>query len=589
MQQLIFFMERKASFNLREPKSDKPTTVFLVYRTIDGKQIKINIGTDCKVLPQHWNSTTQRAKTDNSLVQIYVENNTRVNDRIKECQKLFDEWQQYIANNTHLIYDSETLLRKYIDGETTTLESNPIDWFRHSIDENSTAKASSKAQYQRDVNVFERFVKEQKIRLNTFSQFNYDVLKKYEAYLIEEGEKVKTINNKVSTLIIFLNQAESYSLIDLKANRITKYKKLKDEVKDDNSIYLTEEEIQKIYNLELGGKKKTVRDIFVVQYYLGQRISDIGNLKNAAIRENEIELYQKKTNTQVTIPIINPIVNKILSEYNNSFPEKTVNDTGTLNRCIKEIAKEAGINEEISYREQIGTNIEIKKAEKWELITTHTARHSFATNMLLKGYPKEMIKKITGHKTDSAFQTYNNITSKDASKFILEKEHEFKKAEQPILKQAQEQQVGYIRLEVEKKVNESLEDVIMPLTRFVNNVLKLSETYHGIYYYDYNQDYLSIENRMLKYLNNPQSMQILQNYFFVLKRCTDKRIEAAIPDGLIKESDELFAVNDEAKIRSKIRNIIDEAKDYIEGLLRRQKALSVRTYDKSSNKKDSVD
>ena len=82
------------------------------------------------------------------------------------------------------------------------MESNPIDWFRYCIDKISTAKESSKAQYQRDINVFERFVKEKKIRLNTFSQLNYDILKKYEAYLIEEGEKVKTINNKISTLIV---------------------------------------------------------------------------------------------------------------------------------------------------------------------------------------------------------------------------------------------------------------------------------------------------------------------------------------------------------------------------------------------------
>ncbi|MDR0795334.1 MAG: hypothetical protein LBE79_04665, partial [Tannerella sp.] len=136
-------MERKATFNLREPNGDRPTTIFLVYRTIEGKQIKINVGTDYKVCPQHWNSTTQRAKTDNSLAQIYVEDYTRVNTRIKECLKLFDEWQQYIANNTNLIYNSETLLRKYIDGETTTLESNPIDWFRYCIDEISNAKASS--------------------------------------------------------------------------------------------------------------------------------------------------------------------------------------------------------------------------------------------------------------------------------------------------------------------------------------------------------------------------------------------------------------------------------------------------------------
>ena len=584
MQQLIFFMERKATFNLREPKSDRPTTVFLVYRTVEGKQIKINIGTEYKVCPQHWNSKTQKAKTDNSLAQIYVANNTQVNERIKECQKLFGEWQQYIANNTHMIYDSEILLRKYIDGETTSLESNPIDWFKHCIDKISNAKESSKAQYKRDVNVFERFIKEKKIRLNSFSQFNYDILKQYEAYLIEKEEKVKTINNKISTLSILLNHAENYSLIDLKTNRITKYKKLKDETKDDSSIYLTEEEIKKIYNLELVGKKKTVRDIFIVQYYLGQRISDIANLKRAAIRENEIELYQKKTNTQVTIPIINPTVNQILSEYDYSFPEKTVSDTATLNQCIKEIAKEAGINEEILYREQKGTNIAVKKAEKWELITTHTARHSFATNMLLRGYTKEMIMKITGHKTDFAFQTYNNITSKDASKFILEKENELKKGEQPIIKQGQEQQINYTRYDARKDSNESFEDVIQPLTRFLNCVLNLSKTYPNIYYSCIIgevsmecKDYFSIDNKVLKHLNNPQNFRQLQHYIKLLKGITAKKIEEAIPDGTIDESNVLFLPNDEAMIRSTVQQEINDVIVYLTEILDRHNILSVQT------------
>ena len=660
MQQLIFFMERKATFNLREPNGERPTTIFLVYRTIEGKQLKINIGTEYKVYPKHWNSETQRAKTDNSLAQIYVDNYTKVNARIKECQKLFDEWKDYIANNTHQIYDSETLLRKYIDGETTTLERNPIDWFRHCIDEISTAKESSKAQYKRDVTVFERFIKEKKIRLNTFSQFNYDILKKYEAYLIEKEEKIKTINNKISTLIIFLNHAENYSLIDLKANRITKYRKLKDEVKDDDSIYLTEEEIKKIYNLELVGKKKTVRDIFIVQYYLGQRISDMGNLKNATIRENEIELYQKKTNTLVTIPIINPTVTAILAEYDYSFPEKTVNDNSAQNLLLKEIAKEAGINEEVSYREQKGTTIEIKKAEKWELITTHTARHSFATNMLLKGYPKEMIKKITGHKTDSAFQTYNNITSKDASKFILEKENELKKGEQPIIKQSPTSKVvcndcfdwdseekireyliaklreagifttdrdcksfiektvdffhtyrnkynreidlhsdmdrailkilecedslnynsaydiirEYIRYDTVKDANESFDEVIQPITQFVEYTSDLSDKYLHIFGYAGfdKQDELELESKLQKHLNNPEHFQILHHYINVLQSITYKKIEEALPDGSMYNWG--FPPEDESK-RQIIRSNINDMIAIITGILNKHRTLSV--------------
>jgi len=421
MQAIIYFMEIKATFNLRQPKSEKPTNINLICR-INGKQSKINIGTQFNIYPKHWDKKTQTAIVNNTLAEIFVEENTKINNRIKECKKLFDKWKEDIADNTNQIHNSETLLRKYINGEINSLETNPIEWFYHCIETISNAKESSKAQYKRDVKVFETFIKEKKIPLNSFSQFTYEILMQYQKYL--SNESVATINNKINTLKVLLNHADNYSLIDLRKNRITNYKNLSNKIKDDNSIYLTEEEINKICNLKLTDDKKIVRDIFIVQYYLGQRISDIANLKDATIKENEIELYQKKTGTHVTIPLISPIVKDILIQYNYVFPANIVNNSTIMNRLIKEIAKEAGINEEVTYREQRGTTTETKKAEKWKLVTTHTARHSFVSNMLLKGYQREMIKRITGHKTDFAFQTYNDITSKDAAKFILEKENQ---------------------------------------------------------------------------------------------------------------------------------------------------------------------
>jgi hypothetical protein len=294
-----------------------------------------------------------------------------------------------------------------------------------------------------------------------------------------------------------------------------------------------------------------------VQYYLGQRISDIGNLKNATIRENEIELYQKKTGVPVTIPLINPIVKEILSGYNYSFPDEIVNSTVTLNRYIKEIAKEAGINEEISYREQKGTNIEIKKAAKWELITTHTARHSFATNMLLKGYPKEMIKKITGHKTDSAFQTYNNITSKDASKYILEKENELKKGEQPVIKQEQEQEIDYMDNNIQKESNESFESVIQELTNFVRCASQLPESVDKIFKHNSYQGASYIEDRIQKYLNNPKNVQLLEHYINILKKVPDEKIEESFPEGSVGWA------NDEGMFTPFLGNEKEELKDLI--------------------------
>lgn len=438
MQAIIYFMETKATFNLREPKREKPTNINMIC-PINGKQIKINIGTQFNIYPKHWDKKTQTAIVNNSLEKIYIDHHTEVNNRIKECLKLFDEWKQYIAENTNLIYNSEELLKKYINGETNNLETNPIEWFYYYLDTHSTAKESSKAQYRRNIKAFETFIKEKKIRLNSFSQFTYDTLIQYRDYLLNKSEDVKTIINKIDVLTLLLRQAEKFSLIDLRKNRIASYKNLPNKIKDDNKIYLTDDEINKIYSLKMTGEKKIVRDIFIVQCYLGQRISDIGNLENATIIEDKIDLYQKKTNTHVTI-LLNPIAKNILSEYNNAFPKRIANNNSLMNKQIKEIAKEAGINEEITYREQKGKEIETKKVEKWELVTTHTARHSFITNFLKKDYSKEMIKKVTGHKTDFAFQKYNNITQEDATNYFREKEKESIK-EQPIIKQIQEKQI----------------------------------------------------------------------------------------------------------------------------------------------------
>lgn len=420
MDAIIYFMETKVSFNLREPNSDKPTNINLVCR-IDGKQIKINIGCRYNILPKHWDKESQSALVSNSFEKIYIEQNTEINKRIKECRVLFDEWKNYIAENTALFYNSKTLLRNYINGKAKSLESSPIDWFHLYIETICNAKNTSKTQYKRHLKVFEAFIKEKNVKLNSFSQFTYEIMKKFEHYLIEKGEMVRTINDKMTVLILLLNAAENHSLIDLNKNRINKYKKLENKTKDEPKEYLTEEEIDKIYQLKLTGKKKIVRDIFIVQCYLGQRISDM-SLETAIIRKEEIELIQKKTSQTVTIPLITPIVKEILSEYNYSFPHNIVTDRVSLNGVIKEIVKEAGINELCNKKRQIGTEVIVSQKEKWELITTHTARHSFITNMLLRGHSKELIKKITGHKTDSAFDIYNNITSKDASKAILERE-----------------------------------------------------------------------------------------------------------------------------------------------------------------------
>ncbi len=60
--------------------------------------------------------------------------------------------------------------------------------------------------------------------------------------------------------------------------------------------------------------------------------------------------------------------------------------------------------------------------KKYELLTVHTARRSFATNAYLEDVPILSIMKITGHKTEKAFLKYIKISQEDnANKLINHK------------------------------------------------------------------------------------------------------------------------------------------------------------------------
>jgi integrase len=55
---------------------------------------------------------------------------------------------------------------------------------------------------------------------------------------------------------------------------------------------------------------------------------------------------------------------------------------------------------------------------KYDLITTHTARRSFATNLFLSGFPAISIMKITGHKTEKSFMKYIKISQEENANLL---------------------------------------------------------------------------------------------------------------------------------------------------------------------------
>ena len=57
--------------------------------------------------------------------------------------------------------------------------------------------------------------------------------------------------------------------------------------------------------------------------------------------------------------------------------------------------------------------------EKWQLVSAHTARRSFATNLYKSGFPSISIMAITGHKTESSFLRYIKVSKEEHAKLLM--------------------------------------------------------------------------------------------------------------------------------------------------------------------------
>ena len=183
------------------------------------------------------------------------------------------------------------------------------------------------------------------------------------------------------------------------------------------TVYLTSEEIKKLYQLKLGYRNAVIRDLFVIGCYTGMRYSDYSDLSLSNVRGNVITRKTQKTGSVVEIPI-HPVVREIVDKY-KGFPPYT--DTQqNFNAQIKRICKRAGITDKVYIERTRGGKIERMSVPRYKMVSSHTARRSFATNAYIAGIPAARIMLLTGHSTEDAFFRYIRIGRSENAKTLAE-------------------------------------------------------------------------------------------------------------------------------------------------------------------------
>ncbi|MPN21796.1 hypothetical protein SDC9_169177 [bioreactor metagenome] len=165
-------------------------------------------------------------------------------------------------------------------------------------------------------------------------------------------------------------------------------------------------------------KLDKVRDLFIIGCYTGLRFSDLNQISpdNFINNNTQIKVKTEKTGEFVVIPL-HKTVKEIVQKYDNSIPDVISNQK--MNEYLKEVAKLAELNDRITISSTKGGTKQTEVFEKWELVTVHTARRSFATNMYLLDIPTISIMKITGHRTEKAFLLYIKISQEENANKLL--------------------------------------------------------------------------------------------------------------------------------------------------------------------------
>lgn len=196
------------------------------------------------------------------------------------------------------------------------------------------------------------------------------------------------------------------------------YKDISVSEKDTYKIYLNDEELLKLYKYDYPHKYlRNAVNAFIIDSLIGFRYEDLSKFKiENHITEIDGEPYVRMMTNKSETPVVIPI-NPIVMDIYNSYEINMISNVN-LNIYIKEAGEMAGITQIVEKVSYPAGKMKLEYLPKYKLITVHTARRSFATNMYKKNVPIRSIMMMTGHKSEEAFLRYLRINVEENAQLV---------------------------------------------------------------------------------------------------------------------------------------------------------------------------
>jgi site-specific recombinase XerD len=411
------------SFLYRSKKSSSHLTVRLAIR-IDGKVKSIYSRTPILVDKNIWdaygsNKTVRDVDRKNEIQRLkdsITELESHLNDDLSrlDLTKVDVQWAE---NNRDLLKNA---VASFYRPAAPDVPRGLTDYFQYYLDARKAEISDAvRKKYSAVKNKLERFQDAEAVQFE-ISEVNENFKKRFAAYCREQNYAANTVQRDLKYIKTVCRHAHGEGVElhpQLDGLRLPKEKVPK--------VYLTFQEIEKIEELDnLKPYQENARDWLVISCYTGQRVSDFMRFTKAMLREQDgrtyIDFIQTKTNKKMTV-LLHGKVMEILEKRGGDFPSRISDQR--YNEYIKEVCQLAEIDSPTYGKKQVNIAEEGKKSiirkvsgtfPKWELVTSHIGRRSYATNFY-GTIPTSLLMYVTGHATEAMFREYIGKGNEDHS------------------------------------------------------------------------------------------------------------------------------------------------------------------------------
>lgn len=387
---------------------NKPVSIFVRLSLGRGKEYETKTGFTSS--PNDWSSKTSMPKTNST-------ENKQLNIDLKKLESfILDSLNKGSASS--VLIDTNWLKEviKQCFGRVEKTDEglliNHIDYIIRTADTRPNSSGGiglaerTVTGYGTFKNMVLRYEKKLKRSIHLL-EIDKKFVEAFKNWMFEQNLSTNYVGKNLDRLASVCRDAKS---LDIKTNDyVENIKGFSESDEDRYIITLSFDEIKQIEETQFeSGALDNAKKWMLIGCSIGQRVADLLRLTPSDFRYVEGKLFldvkQQKTNKEITVPILSEKVIRIIE---NEMPHAISEQK--LNEYIKDVCKLVGID-----KMTIGKKIDPETKRKllgtypkYELVTSHCFRRSFATNYY-KSIPTPVLMTITGHTRESTFLQYIN-------------------------------------------------------------------------------------------------------------------------------------------------------------------------------------